>query len=54
MDYAIGVTYNLNGFDLGLAYVGGDDDMEEVAVGASLFNQDAGKGDVVFSVKKSF
>ncbi|HEX4917206.1 MAG TPA: TorF family putative porin [Limnobacter sp.] len=54
VDYMVGVTYNLNGFELGLAYVDGDDDMEAIAVGAGGFNRDAGKGDVVVSVKKSF
>lgn len=54
VDYSVGVTYNLNGFDLGLAYVDGNKDMEEIAVGAGGFSQDAGKGDVIFSVKKSF
>jgi uncharacterized protein (TIGR02001 family) len=54
VDYSIGVTYNLAGFDLGLSYVDGDKDMESIAVGAGGFNRDAGRGDVVVSIKKSF
>lgn len=54
VDYSIGVTYNLSGFDLGLTYVDGNKNMEAIAVGAGGFNRDAGRGDVVLSLKKTF
>jgi uncharacterized protein (TIGR02001 family) len=54
VDYSIGVTYNLSGFDLGLTYVDGNKNMEAIAVGAGGFHRDAGRGDVVLSLKKTF
>jgi uncharacterized protein (TIGR02001 family) len=54
VDYSIGVTYNLSGFDLGLTYVDGNKNMEAIAVGAGGFHRDAGRGDMVLSLKKTF
>ncbi|MDH4396379.1 MAG: TorF family putative porin [Limnobacter sp.] len=48
VDYSVGLTYNLNGFDLGVAYIASDNDAEK------FFGKDPAEGDVVFSVKKVF
>ena len=51
-DYKIGVTYDLKGWLLGLAYV--DTDITLNATNAANDTEDLGKGTVVFSVSKSF
>jgi len=51
-DYKIGLTYDLNGWLLGLAYI--DTDITLNATNAASDTEDLGKGTVVFSVSKSF
>jgi uncharacterized protein (TIGR02001 family) len=58
-DYKIGITYDLNGWVLGAAYVDtdADDPFYKSAVSAipgSTTTEDLGKGTVVLSVSKSF
>lgn len=51
-DYKIGLTYDLNGWLLGLAYI--DTDITLNATNNAGDTEDLGKGTVVFSVSKSF
>ena len=51
-DYKIGLTYDLNGWLLGLAYI--DTDITLNATNAAGDTEDLAKGTVVFSVSKSF
>jgi len=51
-DYKIGLTYDLNGWVLGLAYI--DTDITLNAMNAAGKTEDLAEGTVVFSVSKSF
>jgi len=51
-DYKIGVTYDLNGWAIGLAYI--DTDTTFDVTNAAGKTEDLAKGTVVFSVSKSF
>lgn len=59
-DYKIGLSYDMNGWALGLAYVSTDADdpfysqAASSAPGSTVTSEDLGKGTVVLSVSKSF
>jgi Bacterial protein of unknown function (Gcw_chp) len=53
-DWKLGVTYDLNGWLLGAAYVDTDADANWYYTGGAKGNKDAGKATVVLSVMKTF
>jgi uncharacterized protein (TIGR02001 family) len=55
-DYKIGITYDLNGWILGAAYIDtdADDPFYTMATSAAGKVKDLGEGTVVLSVSKSF
>jgi Bacterial protein of unknown function (Gcw_chp) len=53
-DWKLGVTYDLNGWILGAAYVDTDADFDWYYTGGSKGNKEIGKSTIVFSVLKTF
>ena len=52
-DWKLGVTYDLNGWILGAAYVDSDADNGWYYIGGSKGNKETGKSTIVWSVLKT-
>lgn len=53
-DYSIGLTYTIDKFDIGLAYIGADDDAEKLFNGGNVNADDSTEGRFVLSIGTSF